>query len=336
MFCYVVAQLTLVPFKDGWKPMGLAIEECKWPSFHRLLAQEPDRPLVLMLGSSRTCWAFNARCLDGLPGPDGRPLRVFNFGIPSAGPIHELLCLQDVLAEGIHPRLLLIELLPPLICEAQRGALTEESMTGFTSIRGRDFIRMMPYLTRPRRAARQWLEARFALWYAFRLEIQGELCNWAFGNPRQEYPAVDEWGWRMMIEVPFSTHERARRVEKAREGYQAGLRRFRLGSQPCKALHELFALCRREQIPTAVVLMPESSEFRSWYSAEAKIAIRGLLEDLNRIYDVSVIDAEKWLADEDFEDGHHVLAHGAAVFTDRLRVEIARLLIHSTNPVPGP
>ena len=87
-----------------WHAIGTAFEARKWPKLRQLVAEAPDRPLLLMLGSSRVCWAFRAGTLDGMPDSDGRPLRVYNFGIPSTGPIFELLYLRDLLAEGIRRR----------------------------------------------------------------------------------------------------------------------------------------------------------------------------------------------------------------------------------------
>jgi hypothetical protein len=324
---YAVAQLAPALVKDRWRTIAPANECHRWPALRRKLAEEPNRPLVLMLGSSRACWAFQAGALDGMPGPDGRPLRVFNFGIPATGPIHEWLYLRDMLAEGIRPRLLLVEFLPPLLCAPERGVLSEEGTTGYPWLSVRRFLRLRPYLARPGRRGREWLQARIAPWFAFRQQILGEVQHLAVGTVLPyDYPPVDEWGWRVMLPLPFPASERARLLELAHDGFASGLGHFRMGTGPNKALHDLLDLCCRERIAVALVLMPESSEFRSWYSAEAKAATRGLLDELSREFGAAVIDANRWLADEDFEDGHHVLARGAWVFTSRLSQEIWQLL----------
>ena len=121
-------------------------------------------------------------------------------------------------------------------------------------------------------------------------------------------------------------------MEAAYGGYRPGLSRFRLGKKPSQALHELLDLCRSEKIPAALVIMPESSQFRSWYSDEAKTVLHGFLDELSQTYGVSVIDANCWIADDDFEDGHHTLYHGADVFTNRLQAELPRLLSQSKTP----
>jgi hypothetical protein len=261
-----------------------------------------------------------------MPDNDGRPMSVFNFGIPATGPISELFYLRDMLAEGIRPSYLLIEFLPPLLCEAQRGALTEEGMTGFEDTSARRFLQWLPYLNRPEKRGRHWLEARINPWHSYRRQVQLELKCLAAGEPFPSYEPIDDFGWHIASTVPFPEDQRDKRVEQARGGYSPGLSRFRLGKKPTRALRELLDLCRSEKIPAALVVMPESSEFRSWYSEEAKKAIYDFLSELHQTYGIPIVDADRWLADPDFEDGHHTLLHGADVFTYRLHAELPRLL----------
>jgi len=90
-------------------------------------------------------------------------------------------------------------------------------------------------------------------------------------------------------------------------------------------MRDVLALCRREQIPVVLVLTPEGSLFRGWYSPLAREGPRRLLEELRAAYGVPVIDGTEWLPDEDFTDGHHVNPDGAAAFTGRLLAELRRL-----------
>lgn len=329
LFWYAVVQILPLLFKDRWQAIGTAIEGWKWPALRELVAEKPDRPLLLMLGSSRTCWACRAGDLNGMPDSDGRPLHVYNFGIPTSGPIYELFYLRDMLAEGIRPRFVLIELLTPLLNESQRGALTEETMTGFEWQTIHRLRQWMPYLHRRERRLRAWIQARIAPWYAFRRQLHMELQCWIAGKPFPVYEPVDAWGCHIASPFPLSAAERERRLKSDEQGYSSGLSRFRLGKMPAKATHELLDLCRQENIPFALVVMPETSAFHSWYSEDGKAAIHDLIEELKRTYEVPVIDATYWLADEDFEDGHHTGLHGAQVFTTRLRAELPRLLAQS-------
>lgn len=333
---YAVVQLFPILLKDRWAPIGAAAERQKWPALRRLATQDPDRPLLLMLGSSRTGHALRASALDGMPDYDGRPLSVYNFGIPaSGGPIHQLLFLRDMLAEGIRPRLLLVEVCPCFLGANRRGTVTEEDLTGFEWMSARRFLQWYPYLCRRGKRMHAWLQARINSWYAFRRQLHVELTCWLTGAPLPSsyYEPIDDWGWQVAPPMLPSV-ERQRRFENVRAGYAEGLRHFQLGKKPAKALYELFDLCRREKIPTVVVLMPESSVMRGWYSENAKARIRHLVEDLSRTYGCPVLDANCWIADDDFEDGHHTLLHGADVFTSRLAAELPRFLAQSKDGPP--
>jgi hypothetical protein len=108
--------------------------------------------------------------------------------------------------------------------------------------------------------------------------------------------------------------------------YHDTMGRFRLADGSRRAMWDLLKLCHRERIPTALVLMPESSIFRRWKSDEARRAPAALLADLRNRYHLPLIDASHWLSDEDFKDGHHELLIGANRFTERMAQEIQRLL----------
>ena len=103
-----------------------------------------------------------------------------------------------------------------------------------------------------------------------------------------------------------------------------------------RAFDDLLALCRREDIPAAVVWMPESSEFRSWYPESARRLVADYCTDLSRQHGVRVIDARDWLRDEDFLDAHHALPPGAAAFTRRLGEQVLCPLVQGTLPPATP
>ncbi len=328
LFWYVAFQMAPTFLKDRWHRIGPYYELNKWPALEQLVAEEPNRPLLVMVGSSRTAWDFQASALDGMPDSDGRPMLVYNFGVPSTGPCFQLFCLRDMLAKGIRPRFLLVEFLPALLCEPRRGVLSEDSMLEFESLSAHRMWQWMPYLHRPKKWANLWLEARVAPCYVFRNHIIAELKALVTGQPMPKHGPFDNRGWHIALPAldPL-VHENA--LKAARAGYGPGLMQFRLGKAPYRAIHELFELCRREKIPTALVLMPEDSHFRSWYSDEAKTAVRHLLAELKQTYSVECIDAQCWLPDEDFEDGHHALLDGALLFTQRIRAELPRLFAQS-------
>src|SRR5437879_4963703 len=76
-----------------------------------------DRPRnIVVLGSSRTMFGLQGERAERVMGSRlGRPVTVFNFGMVGAGPITQLVDLKRLLAQGIRPDLLVIEVLPPLL-----------------------------------------------------------------------------------------------------------------------------------------------------------------------------------------------------------------------------
>src|SRR5262249_1104300 len=109
--------------------------------------------------------------------------------------------------------------------------------------------------------------------------------------------------------------------------YHAILQRCQIGFRADQALHEIIQLCRRHQIGIALFLMPEGSEFRSWYPPAVQSRIDQYLAHLGEECSVPVLDMRTWMADVDFVDSHHLLPKGAAVFTKRFEGEVLRPLL---------
>lgn len=323
---YALAALTFSLFMDLWCPVSWeALYRLKWAQLRQTTAESADRPLVVMLGSSRVDGAFQAGRLDGLSGPDGRPWAAYNFGIPAAGPMHEYQYLRDMLDAGIRPSLLLVEFLPPMLIQPHSHLISEEQWIKPEWMSVHQFVRLAPYLARPDRKAGEWLAARLAPWHAHR----STLNNWLTVqlHPDAECDPVpyphDRWGCRRP--QTLTPHQRAFRISVASE-YRLSLNHFRLGEGPAQAMRDLLACCQRERIPVVLILTPESSKFRGWYTPACHEAMANLLDELRAAYGVEVIDARCWLDDEDFFDGHHQDISGAAKFTTRLLAEVERIL----------
>lgn len=199
LFWYVAFQMVPTVLKDRWQRIGPYYEHHKWPELEQLVAQDPNRPLLVMVGSSRTAWDFQASALDGMPDSDGRSMLVYNFGVPSSGPCFQLFCLRDMLAKGIRPRFLLIEFLPALLCEGRRGIMTEDTMLEFESLTARRMWQWMPYLQRPKRWANLWLESKIAPCYTFRNQLVSELKCLATGQQMPKHAPIDNRGWHVAL-----------------------------------------------------------------------------------------------------------------------------------------
>ena len=338
-FWYVLAQAVVFAWMDeSWPIPRIRVEHDKWQQFHARLAEAPDRPLVLALGSSRMDWAFQAGRLNGQLGPDGRPLLCYNFGVPTAGPIHQALYVNDLLDEGIRPRLLLLEFVATHFNQSRRGIQSEEHFTMYHWLTAHQLLFFRPYLSNPRRATVAWLEAQLAPWYGYRWTIHGRfLGNDGRPNPLdQVQQPMDSWGWRLLADDVGTLDYRAWRYAGNNKMYGDSLRRFHLGAGPVQAMHDLLARCRREHIPVVLVDMPVTKTFTSLYSPEGRAELAGFLAELRHRYSVEVIDASDWLVQEDFDDGFHVLKAGAYHFTTRMIDEVQKLLARTLPPQEPP
>jgi hypothetical protein len=79
----------------------------------------------------------------------------------------------------------------------------------------------------------------------------------------------------------------------------------------------LLALCNGQGIAAMLVLMPEGTQFQSWYAPAARAEIDSYLATVSREYAVPLVDARSWLPDTAFFDSHHLHPDGATAFTER-------------------
>jgi hypothetical protein len=333
---YLLAQLALDLVLDGWHPtLQDNCQTYKLQQVREIVAGAPERPLLVMLGSSRTQYALQAELLDGLPGPGDKPLLAYNLGVPMAGGIHACLYLREMLDAGVRPCLLLVEFSPVLLNEFQKGRLSSEeawTVTPWMSLS--QLVRCWPYFARPRAKAMEWLEARLAPWYVFRSHLLLEWWQEKVGRTVGLHSEHNHDRWGFLRRSIVNREQRAGYLAIVQDMSRETLDDFRVGTGPLRALRDLFDTARREGIPVAVVLMPESTTFRSWYPpGELAHALREFAA-LRDACGIDTIDAQRWLAADDFVDGHHPTEPGARIFTTRLIEELRPILARIGGATP--
>jgi hypothetical protein len=299
---------------------------CRLSRLQRLLVENPGRPLALLLGSSRSQMGFRPDSLPSCQTQDGRTPIAFNFGIQGAGPVVQLLCLYRLLAAGIRPDLLIVEVLPPLL--HQEWVYREETWFELSRLELRDLPVARRYFVNKWLYGR-WVQREFLSAFTHRFSI---LCRYAPKWLPAEYmsgmrdnfgwDSADCWGWRAMRTPRTPETYRAAMLHAHGEYYWA-LHPFRVTETPDRALRELLEICRHERIPTMLLLMPEGTDFRRYfYPPEAQVAINEYLNSVSKQYETPLIDARTWIQDEEFIDSHHLIPHGATQFTERLGREV--------------
>ncbi len=290
-------------------------------------AAEPERPLLVVLGSSRTGQGFRLGVLPECRTLDGRSPFAFNCSLVGSGPLAEFLCLHRLLDEGIRPDWLAIEILPALLGRVFDTCGHPD--VGVSRLTWSDVRCLTPYVPDPGSLARHWIEAQLAPWYAHRFPLMNEYARdflpWRLRV--DQWKAVDAWGWSDIGVDTENPVKDPRALEVARQTYQDELKHFHIMPKQDRALRDLIALCRRERIPAVLYLMPEGRLFQSWYVPATRACLEEYLTGISREWDIPIVDARNWIADEYFADGHHLDRRGATRFTRRFGDEVISFLV---------
>jgi hypothetical protein len=288
------------------------------------MAKKPGRPLVLILGSSRSSWGLRPECLPPRPTVNGREPVVFNFASVASGPLMELFSLNRLLADGIRPDCVLIEYWPPLMIPETGD--TEETRIDTTRISWADLPLLASYSPNPHKLVRSYVKGRLEPFFAYRFSIMSKLAPaWLPWTVRRDSPAqtMTALGWMPNPHDPVVTpEEHSRRFDAVCKSYAPVLRKYRISAMADRALRDLLGVCRRENIGVVLLVMPEGSEFRGLYSAEMQAGANRYLDRLAREFGVPVVNARNWAPDSAFSDTFHLLPDGAADFTRRLGVAL--------------
>lgn len=289
--------------------------------YDKLATRADARPLALVLGSSRTLLGFKADDVErDLPG-----LRAFNFGTPASGPITLLIYLKRLLKAGIIPALLILEILPPTLADGPDGPPEQTFLTGerlsYSEVKLAERFGFRP---EPLECA--WRESVYSPATALRFQLIGRvmpsLLPW---NLRSDWSRnTDANGWTTPPRQSVTDEERAERSASAAREYRSTVNALSVDGRPLQALAELLELCHERGIAATVLRMPESETFRAIYPPGSIERIGDLLNSASREHRATFVDANCWLEEADFYDGHHLFRSGAERFTRRLNNEVIR------------
>jgi hypothetical protein len=314
----VIAQLLLALGVDrSW----LAVRDPEFVALRRRLAdrqaESPGRPLVLALGSSRTEMGLRAERLNC---SDDGPL-VFNFGVPTSGPMLQQIVLRRLVREGVRPELVFVEVIPSSMGRGG-GAPWEEHLLDAARLNAREAASLVRYYHQPHKLVEHWALARAVPSYRHHAELRDAIG--LDGAVREDADdgteRLDAYGWHGRTGDATSDQSSAR-LRSALVQYRDCLNDLEPARGPLAALRDLLMTCRREGIAAAVVIPPEGSAFRSRYET-AHTGIDGEVRRLAAEFDVSLYDARTWVPDAGFWDGHHLVEYGAEIYTERFGREV--------------
>lgn len=303
-------------------------------SLQARLAESPQAPLFLILGSSRVKYSVCPTAMT-LHGSSGAPAPiVYNFAMNGMGTIRELMYLQRLLADGVRPTWLLVEVWPPLW--AEEGFFREARMVeGEDDLHWHDFPLLCRYFRRdgellrlavrkscmPIRTYRDRLlalSAQSLLSAANLLEIQQ--------RDKDSLPS-DGGGWFPFPWATITAEARQRGLLDGIEKVKPLLEDLHIDPRSDQALRALLAKCRQQGIKTALILMPEPNCTRSWYSAQTRLLVRDYLQRIQADEQVPIIDTRTWQPDDEFADTTHMAGSGVPAFSARLGREVVQPMI---------
>jgi hypothetical protein len=315
---FICFQVGLNVVLDGWRAGSCDPEfTAKLARLRACQAKNPARPLALFLGSSRTLFGLRPDLLPSLPTTKREKPLVFNYGLTGfAPPLCQLVCLRRLLAAGVRPEWLFIEILPADLYAEQP---VQDNAFLLRRWSRRDLSLLSHYFPRFMGTACRWAQLRLVPSYSFRLGFMGSiaptwvpasiLCNTVLFNQ-------DDRGWLVRSDAGLPENK-AEKIEQARKG-STSLSNLTIAPVPDRALRQMLSDCRSAGIHAVLYLMPEGEVYRSWYSTKSRGRLNSYLARLQEEFQVTVLDARAWVAEDDFYDSHHLTVRGAAVFTRRL------------------
>ena len=300
--------VALERFKPEWRDpeYGLRLQDF----------QSRPRPekLVAILGSSRTQMGLNPAAFD-LPAGVG----AYNFAQSGSGPVQELLTLKRLLAAGVRPDFLLVEVLPPALSTAS----PVNRVTASERYDWRDLGHLEGYGdTLPA----GWLRARLSPWSTSRSVLLSR-AGLGFLLPtsaRRDFlwKQTRPGGWMPYFFESVDDERRETGLRKAHQEYAGCLSDLQVDPVARRAYAELLESASTRGVGVKFFVMPESPRFRSWSSPATRETVGGYLGELARASGRPVADLSAWgLPEGDFADGHHLLRDAADVTSKRLARE---------------
>lgn len=313
---FLMSQVTLAITVDQFAP---GVRDPEFAQLENLLqeriAERPDQPVAIFVGSSRVVQGFDAARAAG-----EEDVVLFNFGMPGSGPYFQEIMLDRLRAAGIKPDILFIELLHPFLNAAGPWAMDQGLLDGARLSAG-EAAGLLNYGSRSRTGPlRRWAYARLMPTYRHQAEIRDSmgLGVSAYYGPET---VCDSLGFRPKV---VRLKNQAELTIQAHAIYDPFYPRFLLDKTACERLKKIIRDAQIANILTIVVLMPEGSEFRNLYTPESEAARQEMLGRLRQECRVRVVDARNWLPDSAFYDQHHLLPEGASSFAERFRSEVVR------------
>jgi hypothetical protein len=313
--------MTNFAVRDFWDPPYVAKSEL----LKARMRQYPGHPLWLIMGSSRVDEGLRPGVFAGRMQSADAPL-IFNFGMGGADMFRQLVSLRRLVADGVKPRRVGIEIVGVLMDRQQEMFADEPRL--LVRARPDELDELCGYAAGPGATRGHWLQSRLNPFYQYGMGVPGQTLSLRLlplpGLRRFESRPYDDWGWFAGPGAP-PVDVYYKGLESARKEYENDFgANFAVSPKFDRALRATLDFCRDAGIDVFLLQMPEAADFQVFYTAQANTAIECYLWGIVNAYGVRLIDARSWLPGRDnFIDGHHLNATGAETFTRRFAGELS-------------
>lgn len=310
--------------RDFWDPQYAS----KAAVLRNYIRQHPGKPMLVCLGSSKVDYGVRPDVVQDWSARPGNP-ELFNFGMSGSDLFREWLTLRRLVADGLKPQGVCIEILPILLCKKDSLFIYNESL----SIRGRpgELPQYYRYAQDVKSFRSAWYQSRLnpAYPYGIRTENQTLPLTWLLPLPgmRHSYGdrTFDAWGWPDGIPQTTTQERYNVTIERCRQLYMEELKDYKVSAISRQAVEDMLAFCKEQHIAVTLIIMPQPAEFDSCAPPDVRGIVTQFAEEY-RNRGIKVIDARDWITSkisyDKFLDGLHLLAPGAEEFTKRLVTEL--------------
>ncbi len=312
MVAFLVAQFAFhLALQREWLPLRdpLYYERLyllkKQPAFWTVASSTPR---LIAIGSSRTHLSF-----DTMRFGNTLECEAFNFGTPAGGPITSALYLRRLFAAGLRTEFVLIEWHPGFSSASCPDF--EDRWLHTYRLREEEF-KTLADLGHPRQQS--GLQRAFNSVQTYKFAILNRYCPTLMSSRFALLFGTKSDARGYMPGLDRDDPNYPRLLVRTREEYEPALQGYSVGGPGLAAVRDQVRVALEHNATPLVILMPESSDFRSWYGTEGNASIESAKATLG----CPVIDAREWLPDSAFTDGHHISRAAGPVFTDRLADEL--------------
>ena len=234
-------------------------------------AAHPNRPVVVVVGSSRT--AMGVR--PGALADDADAPLMFNMSMVGSGPMMQLITVRRLLADGVTPDAVLLEYWPAFLRED--GKYSEQGRFATTRLYPVDRQTIDEYFTDPTATREQMRQQRLAPWYTHRLPLMNQVSgSWLPFYQRNDssFEKIDDWGWLPGNEDTSPARWEAGHTASA-EYYVPLFKEYQVSPIADRAIRATVAELRAAGVRVGLVYLPESERFAGVSAAGGATNRRG-------------------------------------------------------------